>query len=92
MYEDQAYCDNDEQLEAERCDEPFDEPDINNVQTGQPKYTVCKMEDNHETWECPLVDNVSRTEVPKRRIKQARVMYKSKIRAKYFQTKTNKNS
>ena len=54
--------------------------------------TVCEMENDHETWECPLVENVSRTEAPKRRIKQARVMYKSKIRAKYFQTKTNKNS
>ena len=47
MYEDQAYCDNDEQLEAERCDEPFDEPDINNVQKGKTKWIICEMEDDH---------------------------------------------
>ena len=49
------------------------------------------MEDKHETWEHPLVDNVNRTEVLQRRVQQARVIYKAKSRAKYLQKKTNKN-
>ena len=39
-YKHQAYCDNDEQLEAGRYDEQCDEPDTNNVQTGKIKCTV----------------------------------------------------
>jgi hypothetical protein len=90
-YEDQAYYDTDEHLEAKRHDEQFDEPDISNVQTGTTKCMVYEMEDDHETWECPLVENVNRTEILQRRIQQARVMYNAKIKAKYLQTKTDQN-
>jgi ribosomal protein L37AE/L43A len=83
-YEDQEFYDEDERVEDERYAEQCDEPDINNVKTGIKKCKVCEAEGEHETWECPLVENVNRSEVLQRRIQQARVMYKTKIRAEYL--------
>jgi hypothetical protein len=55
-YEEEVYYDTDEQFEAENYDEQVDELGINNVQTDKKNYTVCEMEDNGETWGCPLVE------------------------------------
>ena len=61
-------------------DDEYDDPDINNVQAGgsMPKCTVCESRE-HETWECPLVDNINRTPALTRRINQARLVHKQRI-------------
>jgi hypothetical protein len=79
-------------MEDEINTEPYDEPKVNNIQTGIRKCTVCESEGKHERCEYPLVNNITRFEALQRHIHKVRVVYKANIRARYFQTKNNQNS
>jgi hypothetical protein len=64
--------------------EQDDKQDINNIQTGIIRCTVCEVEGGPKTCECSLVDNVDKSEVLQHCIQQARVLYKAHIRPKYL--------
>ena len=63
--------------------EEYDNPNVNAVESAMKKCTVCKQED-HKSWECPLVDRVNISPQLARRIEQVRVLNKEKIRTKYI--------
>ena len=66
--------------------EEYDNPNVNAVESAMKNGTVSKQED-HESWECPLVDRVNISPQLARRIKQVRVLNKDKIRTKYMQSR-----
>ena len=66
--------------------EEYDNPKVNAAESAMKKCTVCQQED-HVSWECPLVDRVNISPQLARRIKQVRVLNKDKIRTKYMQSR-----
>ena len=68
--------------------EDYDTPNVNSVGSSKKKCAVCEQEDDHESWECPLVDRVNIGTQLARRIEQVRVQHKDKIRENYMRSRT----